>query len=193
MHISKRFVSLGLVSAFLVACAASSTPSVAVAPPPPPMAEVAPVPLAPATPPAPSVPANPNVPFTGTGWAFTCPNSNWVSEETGHDDIFAVINQTEQRKIVFTYGVVPATLDTITFAKTVLSGSTKHKFTVSNIGQPTVNGNQFVFAETTSNEAQINLWMLVKNGKGFVFMCGGVPADDLSAVCGSIAATLKID
>lgn len=182
---TKHALALGLVSLGLAGCASQPKPVAIVAPPPPLVAAVAPV--------APPVSTDPSVHLQGSNWSFTCPTKNWEpADVSGKEGLLALVkNDDDKRRILFVEQPFagPAEL----FPLMVLSGAKENGAQVTSTKRVVIGGTSFFYAATTTaGGVDINLWVTVKDSNGYVFMCGGAPADDLAETCGTIASTLQI-
>ena len=133
------------------------------------------------------------VSFTGDNWSFTCPNNNWKESNTNLGTLAIINNFVEKRRIVFLNVSGVENISSPDFLDQVLVGA---KASGANIGEPkqvVINNNTFTLVPTTSDEVNINIWFTIKNGFGYVFMCGGSPASNLDTECNSIFSTLKIN
>jgi hypothetical protein len=184
------FLSLVLVAG----CGSQPQPVVVNAPPPPAVVALA-APAAPAALPAPVAPKDAFVKLTGDNWSFTCPNDNWVEVKTGREEVLGMANDaSEHRRIMLIAQDFkgPAQI----FPLVILSSIKEQGGKVTATKETTVNGNVYNYIATTATESghqlDVFMWLTVKNDKGYVFMCGGHPADDLSTMCDSVAATLEL-
>jgi hypothetical protein len=192
--ISKHFV-LGLASLGLVAGCGSQPKPVAVNAPPPPAVVALAAPAAPAVLSTPAAPKDTSVKLTGDNWSFTCPNDNWTEVKTGREEILGMANDaSEHRRIMLIAQDFkgPAQI----FPLVILSSVKEQGGKVTATKEATINGNAYNYIATSAvesgNPLDVFMWLTVKNGMGYVFMCGGHPADDLSSMCDSVAATLEL-
>lgn len=191
--ISKHAFTLGLVSlGLMVGCASQPKPVAVSAPPPPPAVVAVATPAAPVTP-APVESTDPAVHVTGDNWSFTCPTKSWTSADvSGREGLLALVkDDSEQRRIVFVGQPFAGPAEV--FPLMILSGAKEHGAEVTATKQVVINDVSYTYADTTTaGGVNIILWVTVKDGTGYVFMCGGAVADDLATTCGTIATTLKI-
>ena len=193
--ISKCFLALSLASFGLVTGCGSQPPPVVVNAPPPPAVVALAAPAAPPALTAPVAPKDASVKLTGDNWSFTCPNTNWAEVKTGREEVLGMANDaSEHRRIMLIAQDFkgPAQI----FPLVILSSVKEQGGKVTATKEVTINSNEYNYIATTANESgqqlDVFMWLTVKNGMGYVFMCGGHPADDLSTMCDGVATTLEL-
>lgn len=182
-----------VLSLGLAGCASQPKPVAVNAPPPAPLAAPAPPPAPPVAPAPKAVTAQ----FSGSNWSFTCPDASWEADDTtGHQELLAsVTNAKDKRRVVLIAKEAPPGVTTVDFAALVFANAEGKDGTTISAPKPvTLNGTDFIIASSNNKEdnISINLWLTVKDNIGYVFMCGGVTADDLTDVCNGIATTLQL-
>jgi len=185
MNIKNVILALGLVSVGLVGFTHAAT-KVPVAPQP--TVEAAPVP--------PPVDATPEVDTTapvtvaGGAWSFVLPDGTW--EHRNNDQIAQASNSDNTIKVILI--AQPWDKTPGLFPMTVIHGFQKAGSSVKNYKNVTVNGVKYVHVVLArSEDIDVGMWLGVKNGIGYGFMCGGVKDENLTKTCDGIASTLKVN
>jgi hypothetical protein len=190
MNRISKFLGLGFLSVGLIAACGSSNKSVAVNAPPPPAAASS----APAINVAPVVPAAPkdgSVTVSGAKWSYVLPNSSWEQADASDSTILSLARN-KQDKIVILFMAQPFEGPADVFPLVVLSGVKDAGGTIASVEATTINGVVFAHAVTSAKGANAHMWIAVKDGMGYDWMCGGPDSMDQTATCTAIAATLQL-
>ena len=140
--------------------------------------------------------ANPgsSVTFLGANWTFKCPNNNWIQIDSDKEEVQAFIdNAPEKQRVLFLSKPFDGPVEL--FPTVLLSSVKDQGGQVITTSKVTIHGNVFTYASITDNKEKISgyMWLLAKNKKGYVFICGGPQSNGLDQVCNSIANTLQIN
>ena len=174
-------IALSLVAG----CASQPKPVAVEAPPPAPAVAPAPVALAPVA------PANTSVVVSGDKWSYTLPDSSWEQGNVGDSSVLSIARN-KKDKVVVLFMAQPFEGPADVFPLVVLSGVKEAQGTVASVEPVTINGVVYAHAVTSAKGANAHMWMTVKGGMGYDFMCGGPDSEDQTATCTAIVQTLKL-
>lgn len=132
--------------------------------------------------------------LSGSGWELTVPQE-WEKVTLEDEEVqpaLIVTNQSEHNIILLAKDAFPGT--TPEYVLEALKGFKEVGAKVDSSKQVELNGNNFVFLNTSKDGARIWFWISVKDGFGYALSCGG-PASEVhhEAICNDVAKSLKLN